>query len=122
MPIVPTITGRCEVICRRVRPMLSDPKIPVTSVRKLHGIELLQLAGWHASMLDLGRCEERSLSHRLLSSLAGNAFSGFACAPFSMIALYVMGAPGGPWPETPAPVTPVAAFCRCDSDVDILSD
>ncbi len=60
----------------------------IKHLRLLEGFELMQLIGWDVS--EYARHEE-SYSSGLLTSLAGNACSAFALAPWTVVAVGALG-------------------------------
>ena len=73
--LVPTITGNAHIVMRRFR--ISEGGAEVFEVRLLEGFELMNIIGFDTCFYVPGQC----LKKIPLSSLAGNAFSAFACGP-----------------------------------------
>ena len=88
--VTPTITGSCAMLARYWAPD-EDGKRSVV-VRLLSGLELFRLAGWGPDMWHPKTPESLMQDKELLTSLAGNAFSGFAVGPMLAIGCAMLGA------------------------------
>ena len=90
-------------------------------MRMLTGQELFRLIGWSDSMWEEGS-PPSSYDQGLLTSLAGNAFSGFACAPMLMLGAALAGTTREAFGIATAP-PPVGVEVQSDgSCVDSSSD
>ena len=85
-PHGPTITGSGTIMMRR------KMDIPDSiQVRHLAGVEVMQMSGWDVSQFISTSIADLPTS-TLLSNLAGNAFSAFACLPLIFSVLLVVEA------------------------------
>ena len=87
---LPTLISGAKIIMREAIAGTTH-----VSVRALEGFELMQCIGWDCSeyrrVSSNDAHEADVLEGGLLTSFAGNAFSAFACGPFSMVALACLG-------------------------------
>lgn len=74
----------------RLTPGSARPRFDQWKYRLLCGVELMALIGWCHSLWPV---DSALPSHQLLTSLAGNAFSGFAVAPVMVATLASLGLP-----------------------------
>ena len=85
---VPCIVAASVIVMREVRLTGCGPNI---CIRALTGMELMQLMGWdfvHTEAIDY---TSDTYDCNFLTSLAGNAFSGFCCLPAAMFATSALG-------------------------------
>ena len=83
---VPSIVGSAQIVVRRVR--FTDKAYKLFEVRLLEGFEMMNFVGFDVSFYARGQ----GLKGIPLGSLAGNAFSGFACGPFALLVFFAYGA------------------------------
>ena len=86
--LVPTITGHSSILMRW-QPEAIDEQPPL--LRLLTGQELMRVMGWSQSMWAADTEQEMLKDTELLTSLSGNAFSGFACGPVLILGLALAG-------------------------------
>ena len=77
---MPTITAAARMVVR----LATREQVFIRAAR---GWELMQVIGWEVSEYTVGH----PLDGNLLTSLAGNAFSAFACCPFAIASMAVYG-------------------------------
>ena len=81
----PTMTGQSAMAMRSMDKLMDQA---VVRIRLLEGIECMALAGWDHPLYNL---ELNIPPGPVLTRLAGNAFSAFACGPFAMMGIAAAG-------------------------------
>jgi hypothetical protein len=82
--VMPTLTGSGQYIFRRAVPEREDNGSfkYYLEIRQLDGMELLQMIGFSLEYI-----EGSFPSHEVATSMAGNAYSGFAVGPMAILAI-----------------------------------
>ena len=85
---VPTITSMSSILMRWIPP---DAK-PDVMLRLLTGVELMSVIGWSQVMWAPNTSAEMLADNSTLTSLAGNAFSGYSIGPMLLLGIMLTGA------------------------------